>query len=404
MLNWFRRILAAPDPVADTVPERVVTMLPILPPPAPVSRVDYLRQLPHDRRYRILRHELLDRISRSRLAGNYILRGSTVLKHWFPDEAREPNDLDLISVYPHDPDRCVGEILHIGNDPSLGDNVFPVTRTNMLPMWEYDMFPGVRFHVPSSENYRTSTVQLDVAFDNDPELPTEEIELVGVEGRPPVRIRAWTREACLASKLCWIANDFADNEGVDEDDLLDAILLAKRGEIQADLLQICVQDILRVQKKDVSVFDGWHAPVIREMRRGGETDRKYPSGDLLGLTWPERDEERRRRQERVVVMEKARDALFYDLVYALAPLLSETVWLPPQDEWGFLQAIARPQSKCVCWAAYTDWLLDRDDPRGEYLRLTVNETGEELTDAQEERVKALNALVPPAWLKYVEPK
>lgn len=367
--------------------------------PPKLSRAEYLKQLPTDVRFRVLRHELLSRVARSSVNRNYVLRGSTVLKHWFGAAAREPQDLDLVALYPHDPERCIAEVLHIGNDPNLRGPTFPVTRANMLPMWEYDLFPGIRFHMPSSAEWvrQIPSVQLDVAFDNDPELPAEEIELQGPEGLFPVRLRAWTREACLASKLCWIANDLADSTP-DEDDLFDALLLAKSGTIDADLLQICVQDILRVQKKSVAIFDDWHTAVMREMRRGGKTERRYPP-PLTGWSMGEARTLMQKRQESV---RKVIDAYLYSLVYELAPLLAGTVWFLPQQEWGFVSAIVKTPADRLARGAYADWLTDREDERGDWLRLLARiRAGEPTAVDETARFQELSERIPGPWQTFV---
>jgi hypothetical protein len=109
-------------------------MPPAPPPPAP--RPDRVAQYA-DNRFRLLR-----RFALSRYASSYILRGSTVLRHWYGVQAREPEDLDLVAKYPHDPERTIAEVLEICHDTSLDRQVFSVERQNMQPMWEYVEFPG----------------------------------------------------------------------------------------------------------------------------------------------------------------------------------------------------------------------------------------------------------------------
>jgi uncharacterized protein (TIGR02996 family) len=368
-----------------------------MPPENRQTLYEWIRSLPVPAQYRVLRHELLRRISRSRLADNYILRGSSVLKHWFPN-AREPNDLDLVSVYPHDPNRCTNEILSICHDRSLGEFIFPVREQNILPMWEYDMFPGIRFHVPSGWGNFTPTIQLDVAFDNRPELPTEFIDLTNDDGLPPVRIRAWTREACLASKICWITNDLLEPSYPELDDISDALLLAACDRIDGELLQLCIIDILTAQKRDNSVFEKWDDLVIRAMENGGLAGREslMPQNSPTFRILTQREIERFNAER-----DRTTGRLLYNLTRLLVPLLGLSVWFPPHEEWGFLLQMAENREDRLPSLAYTDWLLDRNDPRGELLQLHhLRLQGEVWSTANKARWNELLPMVYPRWLRY----
>ncbi len=369
MFGWLSRLTGR----ADSVEPRFV-------PP------ENLIPFPMQTEFGVLRHRLLERIARSRFADNYILRGSSVIKHWLPEIAREPQDLDFVSTYPHDPDRCTNEIFEACNSSDPGPTMFQLTEQNILPMWEYDLFPGIRFHVPVALDNRHPTVQLDVAFDNVPALPTEVIEL-SLSGESPVRARAWTREACLASKLCWLANDCKTGTP-DTNDVGDAILLARHGDIRPAILCECIASILATQGNDLSVFDAWDPHVVREFDQFSKIDRPYPDASAANPL--------------AHSAVRASYGWLIDLIHDVIPLVAGLIWFPPLEEWTFLVAMAADPTDPTPGSAYADWLLERSDLRGELLAIHVRATFGNLTFPDAVRRQELIPCVPAKWCRWVK--
>jgi uncharacterized protein (TIGR02996 family) len=347
--------------------------------------------LEREEQFGVLRYALIHRLRRSKYARNYILRGSSVLKHWLPN-AREPNDLDLVAVYPHDPARCTEEIFSVCKDTSLGSDVWPIEEQNMLPMWEYELFPGIRFHVPWKRGTYSETVQLDVAFDDQPPLPTEMIDWHPIPGQPVLKVQAWTREACLASKLCWIANDSAQS-APDENDLGDAILLAQHGSINAGLLQNLIRAILAVQNKTVSIFESWDQRIREAMQGKRKTE---PASRSSRNDWMAESNERHANRRHT------QNTLLRDLQYPLAPLLDGMIWFPTSEEWAFLHAIAANPNDKLPALKYADWLEDRVDGRGELLRIHVeHKAGRKLSREEQQRRTELMKQAPVRWCRLL---
>jgi uncharacterized protein (TIGR02996 family) len=353
------------------------------PPPHPV----WPSEISLEEQYPTLRRNLLERIFRSQYRHNYILRGSVVLQHWFGTTARVPNDIDLVAKYPHDPERCTREIFEICQDRSLGPNLFPITDRNVLPMWEYDIFPGIRFHVPCAQRLST-TVQLDVAFDNVPKLPNERLELKPIPDQPGVFVQAWTRESCLASKLCWIANDSADGTAAAIDDIADALLLLERGEINSEILRQLIPAILSEQKHDLSVFGNYDDRLVSAMEAKAILDPHMSySGMIPELVVRYGD------------VNLLRNALLLQMQRSLGSILDGLVWVPTTEEWAFLHQMARNRTDRLTPLVYADWLDEQSDPRGELLRLHVHESsGQKQTVLQTKRRTELKPLVPSRWL------
>jgi uncharacterized protein (TIGR02996 family) len=322
--------------------------------------------------YAVHRFRLLSRFAQSEHAANYILRGSTVLRHWYGAEAREPQDLDLVAKYGHDPERTIAEVLAICHDASLPGPTFPVQRGNMLPMWEYDVFPGVRFHVPPAPNWRVPTVQLDIAYDYQEEMPREVIRLEGPPGHEPIPIRARTREACLASKVCWIASDLTQHGQVDRNDVADALLLTRDASLSGELVSRGVATLLQATERDASLFTVWdHDVVTSLLAKVKHREPMFPDGpeaDRAAAPLPD---------------------LLIELTVRVAPMLRGVVWFPQPDEWPFLLALYENPGEAVHALALADWLQEQDDPRGEWLHLTLQERTRPLTETEKTRLNQL---------------
>jgi hypothetical protein len=339
-------------------------MPPVPPPPAP--RPDRVAQYA-DNRFRLLR-----RFALSRYASSYILRGSTVLRHWYGAQAREPQDLDLVAKYPHDPERTIAEVLEICHDAGLDRQVFPVQRNNMLPMWEYDEFPGVRFHVPPARDGRVPTVQLDIAYDYQEEMPREVIRLHGPPGHEPITIRAWTREACLASKVCWIASDLTQHGLADRNDVADALLLTRDASLSGELVSRGVATLLQATQRDASLFTVWDRQVVSSLlAKVKHRETMFPDGpeaDRAAAPLPD---------------------LLVELTVRLAPMLRGVVWFPQPDEWPFLLSLYENPTEAVHAFALADWLQEQDDARGEWLYLMLQARTRRLSAAEKTRLHQL---------------
>src|SRR6476646_265063 len=71
------------------------------------------------------------------------------------------------------------------------------------------------------------------------------------------------------------------------------------------------------------------------------------------------------------------------------------------DDRAFLDHIAADPPDTARWLVYADWLDDRADPRGEYIRL-VQELAAKPDPARRRRLNAVRPMLPRAWLTEVE--
>jgi uncharacterized protein (TIGR02996 family) len=81
--------------------------------------------------------------------------------------------------------------------------------------------------------------------------------------------------------------------------------------------------------------------------------------------------------------------------------------LPPTEDRGFLEALAAQPEDDSVRLIYADWLEERDDPRGEYLRITVALARLLVDDLHAEdlrwRADQLRQQIDPRWRALVEP-
>jgi len=71
------------------------------------------------------------------------------------------------------------------------------------------------------------------------------------------------------------------------------------------------------------------------------------------------------------------------------------------DDRAFLDSLIASPKDAAPWLVYADWLDERGDPRGEYLRL-VHDLAQRPDDIQRRRLNAVRPTLPREWLAVVE--
>lgn len=206
----------------------------------PEAASDYLMA-----RYRMLQF-ILERMMNSDAAKHLVLRGSTVMRAWFPDEARHPGDLDWVvtpqtltmeSPYARGLIEKIINALRgefISESLKIRDEAF-VTES----IWTYDRAPGVRILVPwSCTPEPLSTIQMDFVFQEDLAYPPESASLA-LHQCEPVEVTVAGREQSLAWKLLWLATDCHPMGK----DLYDATLLAESTPLKPEGLLRTLQSV-----------------------------------------------------------------------------------------------------------------------------------------------------------------
>lgn len=304
-----------------------------------------------------------------------IVRGSYLLKHWFGDDARPAADIDLecfqrsqSATY----DRfgtpmnyaktlCMFAAEAVGHNrpnqapPRITFNEADVPEDG-TSLWEYGS-PGVRCYTGWVWNmHRVSGVlQIDIAqaASCDPDfVAVENIELVDSGGRH-FQVAAYSPEMLLAAKVSWLVRGVRRQEGLralwhgDLKDLFDADLLVTKGKLRAERFEKSMFAVAAEDKLDWNNLEVL-SDVCRSM-----TDDDFPN-------WPTFQ----RRFEEQITCGPAE--MLRTVAERVDPLLAGVRAHVP-----FLQAINADPVDEVPYLIYADWLQDRSDPRGDFLRLAI---------------------------------
>lgn len=183
---------------------------------------------------------VLETVAGSAFADRLVLRGSTLMKMWFGDAAREPGDLDFVvqgtewTVDGLAAGRLFDEIAREAGEASRRGGVVDIDADGALSdeIWTYDRVPGRRLVLPwSAEGCPDGSVQIDFVFGEPVPEPPELVEITTATGETTCVLGA-SRGLSLAWKLLWLFTD-AYPQGKD---LYDALLLAESTPLRHELL------------------------------------------------------------------------------------------------------------------------------------------------------------------------
>ncbi len=303
-----------------------------------------------------------------------VLRGSTIMKHWFGDAARPSADIDLewfpqagwrdraaVSPVEHGRRLSMFAVGHHDGSPIQFDPDIPVPSDG-VSLWEYDT-PGIRCYTGWTwpERNLRGVLQVDLAQAGAYDLTgvaTETLDLPR-EGKEPACLRAYTPEMLLAAKISWIVRHLrrvehqATGEKADQltfagepKDLFDAHLLLMKGRLRPEVFQSSFLAVAMEDKLD------WHQlDVVLDEQIGLPSDEHYPTWAAFAGRHMERIHERPSDMLRTVVTR-------------LRSLLGDIRQHVP-----FFRSIQADPTDEVAFLLYADWLEERADPRAAFLRL-----------------------------------
>src|SRR4051794_34885005 len=117
-----------------------------------------------DTRHRLLEGVLL-RLARRPDAGELVLRGGLLLRHWFRPLPRPAEDLDLVATFPFDVAEAARRLLTIFADDNVGDGVcFDLEGVRADGIWLESGNPGVRVFASGTANGDEIDFHVDVTF------------------------------------------------------------------------------------------------------------------------------------------------------------------------------------------------------------------------------------------------
>jgi hypothetical protein len=119
---------------------------------------------PDEVRHRLLEGVLL-RLARRPDAGEFILRGGLLMRHWFRPIPRPAGDLDLVATFPFAVEEAARRILPVLSDTAVADGVaFEAERVHVEGIWVDTGTPGVRALVSGVADGTEVDFHVDITF------------------------------------------------------------------------------------------------------------------------------------------------------------------------------------------------------------------------------------------------
>jgi uncharacterized protein (TIGR02996 family) len=226
-------------------------------------------------------------------------------------------------------------------------------------LWEYGT-PGERCYtgwVWHARGGAKGVLRVDIAQAGSYDLAyvgVANIELVDANGEQ-FQVQAYTPEMLLAAKLSWILRGF-NWQDVSGDvkwngspkDLFDAHLLVTKGDLRIDEFEKAMLAVAAEDRLDWRTLDAFANLSLASM-----TDADFPNWDAFQQTYPEQATCGPAEMLRVITER-------------MQPLLANL-----QPHVPFLLAIQAEPVDEVPYLIYADWLQERSDARGDFLRLFI---------------------------------
>jgi uncharacterized protein (TIGR02996 family) len=330
-----------------------------------------------------------------------VLRGSTLMRHWFGKAARPAADIDLewfqqpgwggrfASPVEHARGLCMFAVGGHRGSPIAFDEDIPVPSDG-VSLWEYDT-PGVRCYTGwtwTDGNLR-GVLQVDIAQAGSYDLAgvaPEPIELPRDWGAP-ARLLAYSPEMLLAAKLSWIVRHVRPNMTPggshflaflgEPKDLFDAHLLVTEGRLRPEVFQNALLAVAMEDKLDWNQMDG-----LLDQGLALPEDDWFPN-------WIDFFD----RHEKLIHQPPAE--MLRTVIARLRPLMGDV-----RQHLPFLRAIQADPVDEANVLIYADWLEERGDPRADFLRTFCNFFFHEDLPARAKLVTSLPTQ-PGGWLYYV---
>jgi uncharacterized protein (TIGR02996 family) len=307
-----------------------------------------------------------------------VLRGSTLLQHWFRSAARPAADIDLEwfpqagrengfpSPLEHARRLCMCAVSNHEQSPIVFDGDIPVPSDGVnLSLWEYAT-PGVRCYTGWrwDDRHLSGFLQIDVAQAGSYDLAAVAVEAIELrrESGLPARVLAYTPEMLLAAKLSWIVRHVQrttdKGNGIiafhgEPKDLFDAHLLLTKGTIRPEVFQNAFLAVAMEDKLDWNQLE-----VLVDQGLALLEDGRFLSAKEQDANWSDFV----RRHENLIHQSPAE--MLREVVTRLRPLLGDL-----RQHLPFLRSIQADPIDEANLLIYADWLEERSDARAEFLRL-----------------------------------
>jgi hypothetical protein len=116
----------------------------------------------------VTRHHLLEgvllRLARLPDAGDFVLRGGMLLRHWFRPVPRPAEDLDLVATFPFDVEAAAARFLPVFADGCSDGVAFDAERVRVESIFLDTGSPGVRVFASGTVGTAEADFHVDITF------------------------------------------------------------------------------------------------------------------------------------------------------------------------------------------------------------------------------------------------
>jgi predicted nucleotidyltransferase component of viral defense system len=144
---------------------------------------------------------LLFRLSRSRYADRFVLKGAMLMMTWFNDPHRGTRDLDLLGFGEPDPEAMVTAFQDILTQPGDDGVVFDTNTLRIDRIREEQEYGGLRLRTTASISGARISLTIDIGFGDALEPGAELLDYPSILDFPAPRLRAYARETVIAEKF-----------------------------------------------------------------------------------------------------------------------------------------------------------------------------------------------------------
>src|SRR5437763_16016647 len=132
--------------------------------PATLYGMKTVATSPDATRHRLLEGVLL-RLARRPDAGEFVLRGGMLMRHWFRPVRRPAEDIDLVATFPFSVEEAAARFLPVLADGAVADGVaFEAERVRVEGIWLDTGSPGVRVYASGVAGGAEADFNVDITF------------------------------------------------------------------------------------------------------------------------------------------------------------------------------------------------------------------------------------------------
>jgi hypothetical protein len=150
-------------------------------------------------RHRLLEGVLL-RLARRPAAGDFVLRGGMLLRHWFRPVPRPAEDLDLVATFPFDAGEAARRFLPVLADGADDGAAFDTERVRTAGIWLDTGSPGVRVFAAGEAGGTEVDFHVDITF-GPPPRPAPVLDAIPTAGGGVARVWVCRPEAVVGQKV-----------------------------------------------------------------------------------------------------------------------------------------------------------------------------------------------------------